>query len=106
MNRGLFSMVLLAGIVAVLITGCATTQDHQTAADRELCAALDTDQDGRISQEEFMARATDKEKALKVFEKCDVGHKGYLTYDEVISQRPMIPPVLNITPWPVVRPVR
>ena len=106
MNRGLLSIVLIIGIVAVLITGCATTQDHQTAADRELCAALDTDQDGRISQEEFMARATDKEKALKVFEKCDVGHKGYLTYDEFISQRSMIPPVLNITPWPVLQPVR
>ena len=106
MHRGLLSLVLCAGIVAVLITGCATTQDRRTAADRDLCAALDTNQDGRISQEEFMARTTDKEKALEVFEKCDVGHKGYLTYDEFISRRSMIPPVLNITPWPVVRPAR
>jgi hypothetical protein len=75
MKRGLLSMVLLAGIVASLITGCATTQDKQAAADRNLCAVLDTNKDGRISQEEFMARATDKEKALEVFQKCDTGHK-------------------------------
>jgi Ca2+-binding EF-hand superfamily protein len=103
MKRSWFSLVRLAGIVAISITGCASTQDHQTAADRDLCAALDTNKDGRISQEEFMARATDKKKALEVFEKCDVGHKGYLTYDEVISQRLMIPPAISITPWPVVR---
>jgi Ca2+-binding EF-hand superfamily protein len=106
MNRSLFSLVLLAGIVAVLITGCATTQDKQTAADRDLCAALDTNQDGRITKEEFIARATDKGKALEVFKKCDVGQKGYLTYDDVISQRPMIPPAISITPWPGLRPVR
>jgi hypothetical protein len=107
MNRGLLSMVFLAGIVAMLITGCATTQDKQAAAaDRQLCAALDTNKDRRISKEEFMARATDKEKALQVFEKCDTGQKGYLTYDEFISQQPIIPPTLNITPWQVLRPVR
>jgi hypothetical protein len=106
MKRGLLSMVLLAGIVASLITGCATTQDKQMAADRNLCAVLDTNKDGRISQEEFMARATDKDKALEVFQKCDTGHKGYLTYDEFNAPPPMMPPTLNITPWPVLRPVR
>ena len=48
-----------------------------------------------------MARTNDKNKGLEVFEKCDTGKKGYLTYDEVWSQRMMLPPELIITtpPW-------
>ena len=53
-----------------------------------------------------MARVTDKNKGLEVFQKCDVGNKGHLTYDEVWSQRMLIPPGLIIYTPPVVRPVR
>ena len=43
-----------------------------------------------------MAKATDKAKALEVFEKCDTGKKGYLTYDKIEFQRMMFPPELII----------
>ena len=33
-----------------------------------------------------MARTNDKNKGLEVFEKCDTGKKGYLTYDEFWTQ--------------------
>jgi Ca2+-binding EF-hand superfamily protein len=89
------------------MAGCATTEDRQAQADRDaLCSVLDTNRDGKITKEEFMAKTSDKNKGLEVFQKCDVGNKGYLTHDEIWSQRMMLPPELIITTPPVVRPVR
>jgi Ca2+-binding EF-hand superfamily protein len=89
------------------MAGCATPQDRKAQADRDaLCAALDTDKDGKITKEEFIAKTNDKAKALEVFEKCDTNKRGYLTYDEIGSQRMMLPPELIITTPPLVRPVR
>ena len=95
-------------LAALLMAGCATPQDKQAQADRDaLCSVLDTNRDGKITKEEFMARTSDKAKGLEVFEKCDTGDKkGYLTYDEIWSQRMMLPPELIITTPPLVRPVR
>ena len=89
-------IALALSLAALLMAGCATPQDKQAQADRDaLCAVLDTNKDGKITKEEFMARTTDKAKALEVFEKCDTGKKGYLTYDEIWTQRMMFPPELN-----------
>jgi Ca2+-binding EF-hand superfamily protein len=100
-------IVLALGLAALLMTGCATTEDKQAQADKDaLCSALDTNHDGKISKEEFMAQTSDKAKGLEVFEKCDTGKKGYLTYDEVWSQQMILPPGLLITTPPIVRPVR
>jgi Ca2+-binding EF-hand superfamily protein len=105
LHSGRIALALL--LAALSMAGCSTPQDRQAQADRDaLCAALDTNGDGKISKEEFMAKATDKAKALEVFEKCDTGKKGYLTYDEFWTQRPMMPPELIITTPPVLRPVR
>ena len=100
--------IALALLLAVLwMAGCATPQDRQAQADRDaLCSVLDADQDGKITKEEFMAKTTDKAKGLEVFEKCDTGKKGYLTYDELWSQRLMLRPELIITTPPLVQPVR
>jgi Ca2+-binding EF-hand superfamily protein len=104
-SAGKIALTLL--LAALLLAGCATPQDKQAQADRDaLCAVLDTDKDGKITKEEFMAPATDKAMALEVFQKCDTGQKGYLTYDEVWSQRMLLPPGLIITTSPVLRPVR
>jgi hypothetical protein len=97
----------LALVLALsLVLGCATTQSEtaksETAA---LCSVLDTNHDGKITKEEFMARATDKNKALQVYNSCDTGNKGYMTYEDVESNRPQLPLNLFYTP-PVVRPVR
>jgi hypothetical protein len=53
-----------------------------------------------------MAKTSDKNKGLAVFQKCDAGNKGHLTYDEIWSQRIMLPPELTITTPPTIRPVR
>jgi Ca2+-binding EF-hand superfamily protein len=107
MKRYLVGIVFLSMLAALMLTGCASTQQQaMTPETRALCAALDTNHDGKITKEEFMAQATDKNKALEVFQKCDTGNKGYLSYNEVISQRQMIPPEITMTPPPLVRPVR
>ena len=100
-------IALVVGLAALLMAGCATPQDKQAQAEKEaLCSALDTNRDGKISKEEFMAKTSDKNKGLEVFQKCDVGNKGHLTYDEVWSQRMMLPPELMIYTPPTLRPVR
>jgi Ca2+-binding EF-hand superfamily protein len=94
-------------LAALLMAGCATPQEKQAQSGKDaLCAVLDTNRDGKISKEEFLARTNDKAKGLEVFEKCDTGKKGYLTYDEFWTQRMMFPPELMIYTPPVVRPVR
>jgi len=104
-QSGRIALALL--LVVPLMAGCATTEDKQAQADRDtLCSVLDTDKDGKITKEEFMAKTNDKAKGLEVFEKCDTGKKGYLTYDEFWSRRVMFPPELIITTPPLVRPVR
>ena len=94
-------------LAALLMAGCATSQDKQAQADKDaVCAVLDTNHDGKISKEEFMARTSDKAKGLEVFEKCDTEKKGYLTYDEFWTQRLMLPPELIIYTPPTLAPRR
>jgi EF hand len=105
MRSGILALATL--LAALLMAGCATPQDTQAQAHRNaLCAVLDTNHDGKISKEEFMAQTSDKAKGLEVFEKCDTDKKGYLTYDEIWSQRLMLPPEITMTPPPLLRPVR
>jgi len=100
-------IALVLGLAALLMAGCATPQDKQAQAEKDaLCSVLDTNRDGKISKEEFMAKTSDKNKGLEVFQKCDVGNKGHLTYDEIWSQRMMLPPEITMTPPPTIRPVR
>ncbi len=105
MRPGIIALATL--LAALLMAGCATTEDKQAQTDRDkLCSVLDTNRDGKITPEEFMARTNDKKKGLEVYQQCDTGNKGYLTYDEVWNQRMMLPPELTITTPPLVRPVR
>jgi Ca2+-binding EF-hand superfamily protein len=105
MRSGIIALVAL--LAALLMAGCATTEDKKARADHAaLCSALDTDHDGKITKEEFMARTNDKNKGLEVFQKCDTDKKGFLTYDELWNRQMMLPPGLLITTPPLVRPVR
>jgi hypothetical protein len=105
MPSGIIALATLAAVL--LVAGCATTEDNKAQADRDAaCSVLDTNCDGTITPEEFMARTNDKNKGLEVFQKCDTANKGYLTYDEVWANRMMLPPELLITTPPLVRPVR
>ena len=48
-------MALALWLAALLMAGCATQQDKQAQADRDaLCAALDTNHDGKVTKEEFV----------------------------------------------------
>ena len=90
-------IVLAAGLAALLTTGCATPQNQKAHAERDaLCAALDANHDGKITKEEFVARATDKNKAAEIFDTCDSGKKGYLTYDDVQRQYQLLPPEISM----------
>jgi len=101
------NIALVLWLAALLMAGCATPQDKQAQADRDaLCSVLDTDKDGKITKEEFMAKTNVKAKGLEVFEKCDIDKKGYLTYDEIWSHRVMLPLEISITTPPVLRGVR
>jgi len=105
MRSGIIVLAIL--LAALLMAGCATTEDKKAQSDRAaLCSALDTNRDGKITAEEFMARTSDKNKGLEVFQKCDTGKKGHLTYDELWNQRQMIPQGLMITTPPIVQPPR
>ncbi len=92
MKRPWCIIALALGLAALLMAGCATPEQKKAQADKEaLCSVLDTNKDGKITKEEFMARTGDKAKGLEVYEKCDTEKKGYLTYDEVWSNRWMFP---------------
>lgn len=107
MRVKLVSLGLVPMLAVFLVMGCATTQDEKSRAETAaLCSALDVNHTGKISKEEFMARATDKNKALEVYNKCDVSNKGYLTYDEVMSNRLILPPDIYMNPPPLVRPIK
>ncbi|HZE21060.1 MAG TPA: EF-hand domain-containing protein, partial [Desulfobaccales bacterium] len=76
MKRYLLGSLFLAMFAALVMGGCASTQEQaMSPQDRALCSALDTNRDGRITKEEFMARTNDKNKALEVFQNCDTGNK-------------------------------
>jgi Ca2+-binding EF-hand superfamily protein len=104
-RSGIIALATL--IAALLLFSCATTEDKQAQMDRDaLCSSLDTNHDGKITPEEFMARTSDKNMALAIFRQCDTGNKGYLTYDELWNQRMILPPELLIYTPPLVRPAR
>jgi len=103
MKLMLWSMALVV-VTALLIAGCATTQDQGSKAEKgALCSALDLNHDGKITKEEFVAQAADKSKAAEIFDKCDSGKKGYLTYDEVWENRVLVPPEVSMMNPPVIR---
>ena len=93
--------------VLVLLGGCAATQPQASAKDyQSLCAALDQDRDGKISQQEFQSGAKDKQEAARLFQLCDTDKDGYLSLEEYHNQKLAIDNLIGLTPPPVVRPLR
>jgi hypothetical protein len=106
MRVKLISLGLVPVLAVFLMMGCATPQDQEAQAKTAaLCSALDVDHTGKITKEQFMAQATDKNKALEVYNKCDTGQKGYLTYEDIESHQLILPPGMFYTP-PLVRPIK
>jgi len=93
--------------VLVLLGGCAATQPQASAKDyQSLCAALDQDRDGKISQQEFHSGVMDKQEAARLFQLCDTDKDGYLSLEEYHNQKLAIHNLIELTPVPLVRPVR
>jgi Ca2+-binding EF-hand superfamily protein len=89
MTRYAASLVLAA---ALLMAGCATVHDP-TVSDRQFMAmfeAMDTDRDGYISEEEFLAAYTDKEQAREIFHTADLDGDGRISLEEALARRQMI----------------
>jgi hypothetical protein len=107
MKMKLVSMVLAAIAAALVFTGCATSEATRAKAEHQaLCDVLDSNHDKKITKEEFMAQATDKKKALEVYNSCQSSNRGYITYDELNRSRLTTPPEVYMTPPPLLTPRR
>jgi Ca2+-binding EF-hand superfamily protein len=87
---------------ALLLSSCATTSPESQPAQPAnqqfvaLCRSIDTNQDGRISREELLAAAKNKEEAAALFDMCDVERQGSITYDQAFRNR-MLQQVIRLT---------
>jgi Ca2+-binding EF-hand superfamily protein len=91
MIRALLSIAIAGGLMTGLASAapaakaCAANKPHKTAAD--VFKALDKNGDGKITLDEFTARAKgDKEFTAKLtsrFNKIDANHDGVITSDEL-----------------------
>ena len=81
---------LLVAVLMVALGSCGgaattkTTSSNMGYEFRRLCSTLGST-NGQITREQFLAQATDKEAAAKVFDACDVHHTGVLTEKEATS---------------------
>jgi Ca2+-binding EF-hand superfamily protein len=76
-------LVVLILAMGLLVNCCASTPQTSSQNLPALCRAIDTNHDGKITEEELLAAATNKDEAIKLYNMCDVQHKGYITYDEL-----------------------
>jgi hypothetical protein len=83
------SVLLLTLILALLGCGggppATTTKAAQTGYEfQRLCSTLGS-QDGRISRQQLLAQAKDKEAAAQLFDACDANRDNFLTEPEATS---------------------
>jgi Ca2+-binding EF-hand superfamily protein len=76
---GIVGIILILGLLA---GACATPQTETGGNFSNLCRNVDTNLDGKISREELLASAKNKEEAATIFDLCDVKRTGAITYDE------------------------
>ena len=95
-----FKLVVLVGLVTVFfITGMAFAQGGgqgkggQGAAPMMGCQqrfdAMDTNKDGQVSKDEFLANPHQRDNPEDMFKAMDVNKRGYLTKDEFCSGKGM-----------------
>ncbi len=81
-------ILVLVLAMGLLVNCCATTTEQTSSQNMPaLCRAIDTNHDGKITKEELLAAATNKQEAAALYDLCDVQHKGYVTYDELAQSR-------------------
>jgi hypothetical protein len=80
---------LFLTILILALASCggptATKAPSYTSADfQTMCRVMGT-KDGRISREQFLAQAKDKQGAAQVFDACDANRDNFLTEAEATS---------------------
>jgi len=95
-----FKQVLLVGWVTVSfiaiiasVQGCGQDQGSQVAAPMTGCQqrfdVMDTNKDGQVSKDEFLANPHQRDNPEEMFKAMDVNKRGYLTKDEFCSGKGM-----------------
>jgi Ca2+-binding EF-hand superfamily protein len=79
---------LLVGITTVWF-GCAPLPEQQPVKSEyaALCNTIARGGGGTITKEQFVGAADDKVLAAKIFDTCDVDHKGYITEEDVNAKK-------------------
>jgi hypothetical protein len=99
-------VTLFSLLAAILLNGCAASPPSAARSDfAEMCQALGIT-NGKISKEEFVAGAKDKQEAEKLFDMCEKNRQGYLTVEEAERQNWAIREMFKLTPPPVLTPPR
>lgn len=79
---------LVAGLAVLFIfTGAAYAQEHQRMSCEDRFDSMDTNHDGHLTLEEFMAAPHHKGNPEKRFKAMDVNGHGYLTKEEFCANR-------------------
>jgi hypothetical protein len=95
-----FRMVVLVGLVTVFfivsiafVQGCGQDKSSQGAAPMIGCQqrfdSMDTNKDGKISKDEFLAAPHQRDNPEQMFKAMDVNGDGYLKRDEFCSGKGM-----------------
>jgi hypothetical protein len=94
------SIWLLLFLTAAFLSGsCAPLEQPPPGKFLAVCKAKALEHGGKISKEEFVAEASNKQKAEQVFDACDVKKRGYLTVEELSEpqRQQMIQDVIRLT---------
>lgn len=97
--KGFSRWFLLLLAAALLAGGCAPLEQPVRSDFLAVCKARAQEHGGKITKQEFLAEAKNKEKADQVFEACDTQRRGYLTEEELFEpqKRQMIKEVIRLT---------
>ena len=93
---------ILGSVLAMglLVNSCATTTQETTKSNFVgLCQSIGLKHAGKITKEELLAAAKNKEEAdtlSALYDLCDVQHKGYITSDE-LAQSNRLQQVIRLT---------
>jgi hypothetical protein len=82
--RTFFLTILILALASCGGPATTTANKNTSYEFKRLCLAVGA-QDNRITRDQFMAVAKDKESAGQLFDACDVNRTGYITENEVAS---------------------
>ncbi len=80
---------LLVAVLLITLSSCVGPATQSSNANmgyefRRICSTLGS-ADSQVTRDQFLAQASDKEAAAKIFDACDVHHTGVITEKEAIA---------------------